>query len=309
MGDSAKIFSLDSATRLLFHFEFSNAPHKLPVPPSRPAMSTDSASNVENPPLAINYDSEFLCSNDDNLRRAMDALDWDNLVENLRLGPVFVCDGVTEAEWSAFTELDSYITHSNFMSWEDGKAYVVECPLYPKQRLSRELASQIMLNEHVGEYLCNHGASHSTHSRHEADESIGPEWEKVQPLGAQVPNGMNPWIDFVTLTLEVGLFRRWGYGVGQLDWKARAWAATEGVQYILCLAHDIDTRETTYKLFSVEQHVLVPPEIVTVKSSTKLKLSSARLLGLPLDSPLPDGIPETIEVNLSAVLRKATYCL
>lgn len=84
------------------------------------------------------------------------------------------------------------------------------------------------------------------------------------------------------------------------------------MRYILCLAYDRDTGECTYKLFQVERRALVPdqqqPEAVTVDSNTTVRLSSLLLLGLPLGCGLLDGIPESIDISLSDVLRSAS-CL
>lgn len=56
-------------------------------------------------------------------------------------------------------------------------------------------------------------------------------------------------------------------------------------------------------------HALVPaqqqPKAVVMDGNTTVRLKSRRLFGLPLGCALPDGVPESIDVDLSAALRMA----
>lgn len=127
------------------------------------------------------------------IERALEPLDLNQVKLQLRRGPVLVCLA-TEAEWGAFTSSDKYLLGPNFMVWQDGKVLIVELPLAPQQDLVSAVSTAVVLDtKDVRKYLWNHGASHTTNQRHEADASFGPVCKTVRPLGAEVPSGLANW--------------------------------------------------------------------------------------------------------------------
>lgn len=157
-----------------------------------PDTSTTLASAVQTAPVANSSGQAMLRPAEDAIaaiNHALDALTWDRMEQQLRSAPVFVCDAM-EAEWVAFTDLDGYRLRSNFMVWHNGKVLIVELPLAPQQQLVQAVSMELRDDEQVREYLCNHGASHTTDQRREADASFGPIRDMVRPLGARLPAGL-----------------------------------------------------------------------------------------------------------------------
>lgn len=245
----------------------------------------------------------------DAINHALNALDWEQVGRQLKDAPVYVCDA-TEDEWGAFVDCDYQVLRSNFMFWHNGKILIIELPSRHHEDLVDAVSAVIKSAGTVTDYLCDHrAAAGATGGRNEADSSFGPKPNKVIPLGASAPKELVGWGDFQTLKVEVGVSQTWGNAVGSLDWKARLWTKTVGVRYVLCVAHDVETDQFTYKHYRVSRGKFVParqrPMKVTADSETVVQFDSRLLLGIPRQRALPAGFPDSVGVNLSAVLLEA----
>ncbi|RLN45177.1 hypothetical protein BBJ29_006189 [Phytophthora kernoviae] len=98
------------------------------------------------------------------------------------------------------------------------------------------------------------------------------------------------WGENHTLKVEVGVFDNWP----QLYRKTQEWNRFPGVEYILCMHFSRGMESREYRLFSVANNMSGHPEmpITPTVNPTPVEFNSHRLLGLPLDAPLPTGFAQ-----------------
>ncbi|DAZ92491.1 TPA: hypothetical protein N0F65_012721 [Lagenidium giganteum] len=162
---------------------------------------------------------------------AIEALDWSSFMRTPPGRPEFV-------------EREDEVLKSTSMEWANGDILIVEVPSQAHSELSR--AFNNMFQQPFG---CGDSFSESCR-RFEPNESYRP--MNAAPFGAQLPDGLADWREFITVKVKVGVFRTWGCAPGFLDWKANQQTKLPGVQYTLCIATDRDFTICEYKLYDVK---------------------------------------------------------
>ncbi|KAG1712999.1 hypothetical protein DVH05_000729 [Phytophthora capsici] len=213
------------------------------------------------------------------------------------------------------------------MEWINGGIYIVELPAHEHEECLRYLDKAISPDadvETLGTYLVGHGTSYvedrpDDQPAYEPDQCYGP----IPEAGSHLPIGVENYLDWRTLVVEVGYSRRWGDAHGHLDWKAQRWAEVPGVYYVLCVAVTAGLATAEYKLYRVYrprtgrlryrrrlENPNEPP--VPIFDPTVVHFDARTLLGLEPDDPLPrdppqigDEFPDPLVVDLYQVLVRA----
>jgi len=219
-----------------------------------------------------------------------------------------LCDA-TKEEWLAFADSVEDGLRLHDLAWIDGGLHVVELPSRGRRNFLAFLARKLHNpGPSVGEFLDVRGPGDFTPDllRH-ADQSYGP-FPWIAQFGARVPKGIDYWCDVYTLLVEAGLQRDWGDALGQLDAAAKSWEKKVSVRYVLCIRIDESLEKCSYKLYERGHHGLHPttqsPVLVTTDSQSVVPLDSRSLLCLSPGTTLPPDVPETLAIDLSAVLKE-----
>jgi hypothetical protein len=124
------------------------------------------------------------------------------------------------------------------------------------------------------------------------------------------------WFNYSTFNVEVGVSQDWKSPFG-LDRKAQKWFNSlhmYGLQYILCIriakTKSGHTLSLTYKLYDVSALNGVfpnptPNPIIFTQSAAIVNLDARRLLGIPPNYPLPQGVVDTFTIDLAYIRDRA----
>ncbi|EGZ20217.1 hypothetical protein PHYSODRAFT_493907 [Phytophthora sojae] len=200
----------------------------------------------------------------------------------------------TKDEWRAYLDSENQALKSKCCEWIEGTIYIVEPLTQEHERFTGEVEGALRAQRGFVAYMVTWGSANipglpDLHD-YEPDKGYGP----ANFLGAPFPPGVQDYLSWYTLIVEVGKSRGWGDNAGMLDWKASEWSLFPGVRYILCVAVTDRLATAEYKLYTVERNnngealplpVLNP--VPVVGPQTLVTFDSRELLGLPPGANIP----------------------
>ncbi|OQR91802.1 hypothetical protein THRCLA_22436 [Thraustotheca clavata] len=206
----------------------------------------------------------------------------------------FLCRA-TLGEWKIYVKSDSQKFKSRFMTWRNGSIYITELPKGIHEVICSVLDSDVIQATGTGYmHLLHHGSTYVDGLEHiEPDCSFGP---RRNVPGAQLPQGLDNWLEYHTLKVEIGVFQRWP----ALDEKVNQWWHFPGLRYILCIRVSRSLRQRQFIYYTVNQNV-PPPQLIpaNIVNPTLVEFDSRLLLGLQPGDPLPAGFSDpNVVVNL-----------
>ncbi|GMF65324.1 unnamed protein product [Phytophthora lilii] len=172
-------------------------------------------------------------------------------------GILRVCPA-TEEEWNACADNDGQIFPPKFLEWFDEEIHIIEFVGTPHEKYVGEfLRGTSFIDQNVHQWLAGHMAAVNSQGKRSCpDLSFGP--RRTTP-GSMLPPDVSTFDDFRTIKIEIGVSQPWGMAQGQLDHKPISiWAATPGVEYVLCAKFDPDLTNAAYKLYDIRAAPLVP---------------------------------------------------
>jgi hypothetical protein len=239
--------------------------------------------------------------------------------------PFLVASHVSQEELREYWEHDAYENSPFTLRFlelsNDGKLWIVELPT----SVSHEIVAKMFGNAFLVACFAfmdrinfiGRPTIRFNHQGLEADETYGPRPNiphSVRPLG--LPNNM--WITFV---LEVGKSQSWL----SMRRKTIQWYAYPNIEYILLIDINDDATRMEYEFYTVQLNPLVTNHAGDVilpniphgdfdydpngGAQEIITFDIRRLLGLPPGPPpllpLPNGIPDSVDVDLRPVLNAA----
>ncbi|EGZ20307.1 hypothetical protein PHYSODRAFT_328434 [Phytophthora sojae] len=170
----------------------------------------------------------------------------------------------TKNEWRAYLDSENQALKSKCCEWIEGTIYIVEPLTQEHERFTEEVNRALRAQRGFDAYMVSWGSAVTPDMPdlhdYEPDKGYGP----AKFLGAPFPPGVQDYLSWYTLIVEVGKSRGWGDNAGMLDWKASEWSQFPGVRYILCVAVTDRLATAEYKLYT-----------------TLVTFDSRELLGLP----------------------------
>ncbi|EGZ29250.1 hypothetical protein PHYSODRAFT_477798, partial [Phytophthora sojae] len=225
----------------------------------------------------------------------------------------------TKDDWRDYLDSENQALKSKRCEWIEGTIYIVEPSSQERECFSREVEHALLAQRGFDAYMTAWGSAVIPGlpdlPDYEPDDGYGP----ANFMGAPFPPGVQDYLSWYTLIIEVGKWRSWGYGAGMLDWKAAEWAQFPGVRYILCVKVTDRLATADYKLYRVERggndEALPLPEldpVPVVGPQTMVTFDSRELLGLPPGENIPsnpyscDRFPDpSFSLDLYEVLETA----
>ncbi|EGZ24779.1 hypothetical protein PHYSODRAFT_344793 [Phytophthora sojae] len=203
----------------------------------------------------------------------------------------------TKDDWRAYLDSENQALKSKCCEWIEGTIYIVE-PLSQEHESFTDVVKGTLFNQYAFfAYLQPFGSAaipgHPGLHDYEADACYSPR----QFTGGPLPSGVQDYLSWYTLVVEVGKSRGWGDDAGMLGWKALGWSQFPG-----------------YKLYPVERDDDLPVlnPVPVVGPQTLVTFDSRVLLGLPPGADIPRSpysrarFPDpTFTLDLSDVLEKA----
>jgi hypothetical protein len=264
----------------------------------------DSKSDVKEDVNAGDEDSEGDVNEDD--------------VEQGGCEPFLVASHVSQDDLREYCEHSAYENSPFKLRFlelsDDGKLWIVELPTSPEHERMANQFAKALEGQAIGNFIDLLGSSTTNvNGQKEADKTYGPR--------RNLPNSVRAAEPSITFVVEVGRTQQWD----SLRGRAFEWYHYPGIKYILLISVNAAESCVSYEFYDVSLHDLQQDaagnEILPTHPDTAIQmfrysarltangtsphtitLNSRRLLGIPTNQPLPQGVPPHVAVHLRDVL-------